>query len=141
MKIAVSISEADLNRAIASYSDRLNNLEPALRSFAEYKLLEIRRQFDSESDPDGRPWLPLHPRTIKQKQRKGRNNGILKATRALRDTFTYSVSQQSLTIGTPRKYARFHQQGEGVPERRILGINPQDRRELLAELKEHVSAG
>lgn len=123
----------------------------------EYMLLQTRNRFDTSTDPDGNAWAPLAPSTIRAKERsrnrrqkrgakrlykrtRANPTDILKDTFQLRDTITYQVSGGELAIGSPMRYAKFHQLGTGrIPKRKILGVSSADKVEIQAILADHLS--
>ncbi len=81
----------------------------------------------------GQRWQPLAESTVR---RKGHptiliDSGVLrtsitfKTIRALPDGFI-------VDLGTNVPYARYHQEGRGVPQRKVVEVTEQDRRELTA---------
>ncbi len=53
----------------------------------------------------------------------------------------YHATRDSLEFGTDRKYGATHQLGDqerGIPARPFLGIDDQDRDEILAILRRHL---
>ena len=143
-------------KRLSLLAQRASNLTPALRSIGEYMLLQTRNRFDTSTDPDGKAWKPLAASTIRAKERsrsrkqKRGAKRLLKKTRAnpsdilkdsflLRDTITYQIeSRGQLAIGSPQRYAKFHQMGLGVPKRAFLGVNQADKVEIATILAEHI---
>ncbi|ESA37749.1 phage virion morphoproteinsis protein [Leptolyngbya sp. Heron Island J] len=141
MQIEVTITDADVNRALTQIGERVGNLQPALEDFGEYMLLQTRRYFDSEVSPGGQKWADISPAWKRQKQKEGRDRGIGKYTLAMRDGITYVARPRSLVVGSNRPYAARFQLGskDGTQEARpFLGLTPEDRRELIAALSDHV---
>lgn len=130
--------EKKVRDLIRKYQDRMDDLSSPFAEFGEYKLREIRKQWDREEDPYGNPWKPLAPATIEEKRRNNQMLGILVRTTTLRDSFTYKEKPQSLTIGTNIKYAPKHQLGISVPKREMLGVNESDIKELLDTFLEYL---
>jgi phage virion morphogenesis protein len=143
-------------KRLAFMAQRASNLTPALRSIGEYMLGQTRNRFDSSTDPEGKAWKPLAASTIRAKERsrsrkqKRGAKRLLKKTRAnpsdilkdsflLRDSITYQIeSRGQLAIGSPQRYAKFHQLGLGVPKRAFLGVNQADKVEIATILAEHI---
>lgn len=86
-------------------------------------------------------WRALKPATIKAKMRKNRSPGILKATdpglfHSIRIT---SLTSNSVTIGTDRFYAKFHQLGtKHIPARPFFPFTRDGR--LVPDAKSRVEA-
>jgi phage virion morphogenesis protein len=145
-KLEITITQSDLDRAFAGITDRANNLAPALDEVGQYLLLETRDRFDKEVDPEGRAWAELKPKTIERKRKKGRQLGKLKEFGTLRDTINYQVNGNSLSIGSPQKYAKFHQQPQGpgkgiIPRRAFLGINDRNEQRIIQIIRDYLLDG
>jgi len=105
--------------------ERLSDLPRAVAIEAAGPLTaELRKQFDSGTDPYGRPWAPLRPTTLA----KGRHEPPLTDTGRLRDGSRAAVApggRAGLRLMVGAKYGYFHQVGfrvgrTTVPPRRIL---------------------
>jgi phage virion morphogenesis protein len=116
------------------------NLEPALAEIGEYLIESHQARFKLEVAPDGTPWDPLAPKTIK---RKGHAD-ILQDQGTLRDTLTYQLGTNELDFGTNLEYAATHQFGreaDGIPARPFLGLATgqwNDKDEILDILQSHL---
>jgi len=108
-----------------------------LSVFGEYKLLSLREQWDREENPYGQKWKKLAPATIEEKRRNNKMLGILTRDGVLKGSFTYSITNNLLTIGTNVRYAPYHQFGQGVPKRQMLGLNDEDIRKLKSTITEY----
>jgi len=81
---------------IDSYSHRLQNFEPVWRQIAK-DLMELEEQiFATQGSVIGRPWVPLSPKTIRQKQRKGFPLEPLVRTGRLRASLTEEGSGEMI---------------------------------------------
>jgi len=130
------ISQA-LNRLLKQGSD----LEPAFRDIGEYLLESTQQRFIDQQAPDGEPWEPLSPRTLKKKKRQDR---VLTETGTLADTLNYQLGANQLTFGSNLEYASTHQFGreaDGIPARPFLGIAPFEQVEILDILRDHLIGG
>jgi phage virion morphogenesis protein len=143
-------------KRLSLLAQRASNLAPALRSIGEYMLGQTRDRFDSSTDPEGKAWKPLAESTIRAKERsrnrkqkrgakrllkKTRANptDILKDTFLMRDSVVYQIEGRGqLAIGSPQRYAKFHQMGLGVPKRAFLGVSADDRKEIGLIILSHL---
>lgn len=129
---------AKLSRRIATIRARLN-LPQLTNEVTDLLLKRTDRRFETQTDPDGRPWPALKPSTIKRKAREGTKRGALQRTGKLRAsikrvraaagaTFISTGAEARIGIEDPEvaAYARRHQQGFGVPVRRFLGVGALD---------------
>lgn len=151
-QIKFVFTDGDLQERLGKIIDRTQNLSPVLADLGEYLLRKTRRRFDTSTAPDGSKWLPLAPRTIKAKRRRAltgkpyrtraRPEDILKDTFTLRDSITYQVGRNSLSVGTNIEYGIFHQAEEPrtrIPRRAFLGLDEDDRTEALDLIREYLS--
>ena len=163
--VSVRIDAAQMRSRLKAFTGRVQNIEPAARSFGERMLRITDERFSGEHDPEGRPWVPLSPLTLAgsyKKQtftRKGRitkgyskflgGRKILTASHRLRRSITYTAGHRSLALGTNVVYGRIHQlggmAGRGrkvrIPARPFLGFNQQDVQAFIDEIKNHLEAG
>ena len=128
------ISKA-LNQLIKNGQD----LQPALKEIGEYLLESTQRRFIDQQAPDGKPWAPLSPDTIRYKKRPDR---ILTESGSLADTLRYQVSKTSMQLGTHLEYGATHQFGRdeaNIEARPFLGIAPFEREEVLKIVEGHLN--
>lgn len=123
-----------LNRLLKQGSD----LAPAFRGIGEYLLESTQQRFIDQQAPDGEPWEPLSPKTLKNKKRPDR---VLTETGTLADTLNYQLGANQLMFGSNMEYAATHQFGrenDGIPARPFLGVAPFERKEILEILQDHL---
>jgi len=120
--------------ALAALGQRLTDLTPAMRDVGEYMLRETEERFRKETDPVGRPWQALKPKTLAAKIRKHKSTKILTRDHRLRSSINYEPSRRSVEIGSPLVYAAVHQlggvAGQNIPARPFLGVNAQNMDEI-----------
>lgn len=58
----------------------------------------------------------------------------------MRSSFRYRVTSNSCTVGTNDPKAVKHQLGIGVPQRKILGFNEEDKQEFLAIIEDNIAS-
>ncbi len=130
------ITKSDTAKIMKALRSRVRDLTPPLTGFSRYMIDQTRKQFDTETDPEGKPWHQLAPKTLKIKAKKGYSNKILTASGKMRRSLRFAVSSRELEI-TMDSPAPFHQQddelSEKLPQRKILGLNS-DRRAKLQQL-------
>ncbi len=124
--ISVNISTEEIEKTLKELEEKLEDPTPVLRDIGEYMLGSIDVGFQTETDPNGNPWLPNSPFTIAEKRRLGRINRILQATGLMRSRYNYKVEGRQLTVGNSDPKAAKHQLGIGVPVRENLGIRKED---------------
>lgn len=131
--IRVKIKSASTLKKLADLADKARHMERPLRQGALYKERATKKQFASETDPDGAAWAPLARSTLRRKKTRS----------ILRETGSTAVSVAMvgpsglvvrIVVGTD--YAIYHQTGTTkMPQRKILGWADRDR-EAIAKIFE-----
>jgi phage virion morphogenesis protein len=87
---------------------RLDHLDEPLMEFGEVLMTSTHDRFAAGGPaPDGTPWAPLAPRTLRRK----RGPGILRESLHLMGSMRYQLDAGDLLFGTNVPYARIHQLG------------------------------
>jgi len=117
---------------------RIKNVIPPLALFAKKKAADIQKQFDTGTDPEGRPWAPLSPKTVALK--KQNKDKILTHYGPMRKSIKVEVVQEGLRLTAGVPYAKFHQSGTSrMPKRLILAITDKDKVRLGRFIRQHVA--
>lgn len=131
--IHIDVDATDVSRGLdvlASMPDR-----GLLSRAAEAVLAAQVERYRRKVDPDGNRWVPWSPRTKKKHAR----HTLMHDTGDLFDSLkVHNVGRDSADVGTDVHYSVYHQRGEGVPVREILGVSPGDLPEVQALLVEYV---
>jgi phage virion morphogenesis protein len=103
--------DAALRRAAAAGA----NTAALMDAFASQMLYGVQRRFETETAPDGRPWTPLKPQTLRRRP-KGRSNrggtgAILRDTNLLYSSIAPTSTAVEAAVGTNLVYAAIHQLG------------------------------
>jgi phage gpG-like protein len=110
MMLVVMIDNENVLFAVDTLSERVQNFEPIWRQIAK-DLMELEeRIFATQGSVIGKPWAPLSPKTIRQKQRKNLpleplvRTGRLKAslTDESSDEMVLDIDPLGLTFGSAR---------------------------------------
>lgn len=138
-----------------------HELLPLQQNLGELLVQRTNRRFDTGTGPFGVPWAPLNPQYAKEKRR----GGPLVKTGELAGKvgglgIVYQIAGDDLLVGTDRPHARVHQFGATIrpktaaalifsmggvtvfadevtiPARPFLGIDDDDRTEILAEVED-----
>ena len=145
--LEIDLNTADLEKALEGFAQRMDNLDPVYKNWGEALDQSHRQRFRDEKAPDGTPWAPLSPSTLKRKrghkilQEFGERGGLL-------GSLHYQVSD-GLHYGTDKPYGAIHQHGGPagrnksviIPARPFLGFTDDDREELLEILVDHLEFG
>lgn len=111
------IEDSLLRQALRRLTQATTDLTPALKRIGEHLVGSIKGdRFESETAPDGTPWAPLKPATLKRKQRQKRILKTLQERGSLRRSIIYQVSANQLQVGTNLEYAAIHQFGGTIPQ-------------------------
>jgi phage gpG-like protein len=114
---------------------RASDFSGPLRATRNLLEVKIARQFAQEVDPDGRPWQQLSSDYLKVKQ----GGSILVKTGELRDSFTFSLDKNSLSVMSSSKVFDKHDQGlDGMPQREILGLSAEDKNEIAGLTRRYI---
>lgn len=129
------VDNSDLKRWTGKITDRLRDLRAPLQATANHIEAKLDNQFSQEIDPDGDPWEPLNPQTLKYKV----GGSILVKTGKLRESFTYLVQGKSLQVSSNSPVFEVHDRGIlPMPQRQILGLNAEDKNEIAGLVRGYV---
>jgi phage virion morphogenesis protein len=148
-QIQITVTDDQLQAALAELVSSAADLTPAMAEIGEYLVRRTRDRFDRSTAPDGGAWPSLAAATIAAKSRRQRTGkpyrtranpaDILKDTFTLRDSITYQPSSSTVAIGTNIAYGIYHQGGSERPGKRpFLGLDDIDRAEILAIVSDHL---
>jgi phage gpG-like protein len=146
MMLVVMIDDENVLFAVDTLSERVQNFEPVWRQIAK-DLMELEEQiFATQGSVIGRPWAPLSPKTIRQKQRKGFPLEPLVRTGRLRASLTDESSDEMVLdidpLGVTFGSARLVDRGDwflapihhfGAPRRNIPARALMPDNQFLAE--------
>ncbi len=97
---------------------RMADLRPFLNAVGDRIIGSTGENFRREAGPDGKPWMPLAPATVKARQRKGqtpitilRSNSKGRIGSALAGSINKEVGDNEVRIGSPKETAAIHQLG------------------------------
>lgn len=105
----ITLDLSQVNHALNQLSQRLTNMQPAMRDIGESVASWVDLTFRDAQDPYGNPWAELSPVTIAK--RRNASAKPLNDTGALKTSITKSASQFEVTIGTNEVYGPTHQFG------------------------------
>lgn len=128
LKVTIEVDDRQARRAFARLARAGLDMEPVFWDIGEYLLRSHEFRFQLEIAPDGTPWAPLAPRTVR---RKGHDR-ILTQDGFLR-RLVAQPGPDELLFGTNRIYGATHQFGDedrGIPARPFIGLSGDDRAEI-----------
>jgi phage gpG-like protein len=99
---------------------------------ATFAGIAIERIEKKKAGPDGVKWAPWASATRKARRKEGSaGTGLLLRTGALRDSITYEVQGQKVSVKTDNPYAGYLQNGTNkMPARPFLGFGRVEEREM-----------
>jgi len=110
----ITLDSSQVTHALNQLSQRITNMQPAMRDIGESVASWVDLTFRDAQDPYGNPWADLSPVTI-AKRRNG-SNKPLNDTGRLKASITSNASQHEVTVGTNTIYAPTHQFGANQSE-------------------------
>ncbi len=118
-------------------------IDGSLAPLGEVLHEELLQRFETQSDPQGRPWQALSEKTLAIRAKKTRADKILIVTAMLRNSFTPRIAREERRVsigpgGPAAVYAATHQFGRGrIPARPMLPVGNAGppRPDVIAELR------
>ena len=108
-------------------SDIRPNLNKLLKviglDFITHLKANYKRQQYGDGSNDAIPYEPLSPATVKRKAAKDLSPDILYETGFMESRFKHSVRSTSVVLSNDTYYAKYHQDGDGVPKRPIIYVD------------------
>ena len=161
--ITIEIKDDEISAALARLSASLADMRPAMMDIGEALLRTTLQRFDEGVSPDGVPWAPKSPVTLRAYAAKGYGSPerpLFGPSGTLSSGFAYEASPYSLIFGTtaPSKdYAATMQFGAvqgsfgrtkrngpipwgNIPARPFLGFSDGDRENILDILNEYLES-
>ncbi|PHJ65047.1 hypothetical protein VF04_04505 [Nostoc linckia z7] len=137
---SIKYSDKQVSDRFSRLMEQTGNLRPALQEIGEYMLYSTDQHFVTETDPQGIPWKPLTPFTLREKRAKGRILKILQSTGLMRSRINYQVSDNQCVVGVNDEKAKKHQLGIGVDKREFLGVSTDDKQEIVSILDDYIQS-
>lgn len=110
IRIDIDAEEARAN--LDALLDRMADPAPFYREVGNLLVGSVGENFRRQQTPQGVPWQPLRPATIRARQRRGRSAlAILRETGVLAGSISFEVAPDGVRIGSPVRYAAIHQFG------------------------------
>lgn len=162
----VEFSAEAVRAALEDFLGRMGKPTPFYKSVGEYMTgTAIKRNFDSETAPDGTAWAKLRPVTIKRREKAGQTPiVILNASGRLKNSIISQPGPDGVEIGSPVIYANVMQSGAAqgkfgerkgvnklgrnyrfdlpwgdIPARPYLGLSAEDEEEIIRIAQDWIS--
>lgn len=142
--LEITVDDRELLATLARLARRLSDLRPVMRGIATELEARVEARFERQVDPNGRPWEPLAPATLKKKRRK---TAILYDEGDMQGSLTSAAGADWAQVGFGQHYATFHEWGtRHMPRRGLLLADPArgslgagDRESVLELLSEFLA--
>lgn len=119
----MQVHHDSITPGLAAIAARVRDLTPVAEA-AGLQLVAFAGRSFNEPGVRAVPWAPLKPATIAEKIAAGKSTAILKRDVVMARSFRITdLRPMSVTVGTDRPYARYHQFGapkRGLPQRPML---------------------
>lgn len=130
--------DREIARRMEGIADRMDDISPVLRAVRQAWLTSNRRTFTLRGRGN---WPPLDPAT---RARKGGRPPMVATGRLLAQLSAAppinELSRTRLRVGTADPVARFHHEGRGNPQRRLVQLNRAEfERDAIRELRRHLT--
>lgn len=124
ISIKVELQDLGAREALRDLLGRMDNLKPFYAAVGERILSSTKDRFETQTDPTGAAWMPLSPRTIAQRTKRGqlpltilRSNSKGMSGSSLAGSINYVASTEDVRIGSPKAYAAIHQLGGTIEKK------------------------
>jgi phage gpG-like protein len=109
----ITIDATEAIAVLNGMAARMANMQPALAQIGEFMASKVMLGIMSEKDdPEGHAWAAWMPATLEQRQKKGNVGlGLLWDDGELLGSIRVQTTRDSVTIGTPVKFAPYLQEG------------------------------
>lgn len=139
------VGDKELQSKFVQLGNLFTNLRPVFEKLRDKFFPQVQGKFEQ----GGPGWQKLSPLTEAKKARlySGASQ-ILMATKELYNSFTVGgagsverIRAQEAEFGTSVFYGFFHQEGRGVPQRKIIDVTAQEEIEYAEEAEEIMAEG
>jgi phage virion morphogenesis protein len=126
-EVKINFEAFNLARQVLTNFGKPEAINEILGEIGVYVERKIDERFETQTDPDGRPWTPLAASTLRQK----RTRTILQETGNLRRSINSQIAGETITFTAEADYAGYQQQGaSNIPSRVFLGLSEQSEEEV-----------
>lgn len=112
ISLKAELDTTEAQKKLRAMVQLMGRKRPFFEDVGNLLVASIGRRFRAQRAPDGTPWAPLKPATIKARKRRGRSKiSILRETGRLAGSINYQASEDEVRIGSPDERAAIHQLG------------------------------
>ena len=118
ISITAELNDAEATARLQALLDRMDRRRPFMADIGEALVASVGRRFRAQRAPDGTPWTPLKPATIKARTRRGHSQlAILRERGHLAGSINYDATESEVRIGSPAETAAIHQLGGRIEKK------------------------
>lgn len=153
----ITVSNNTVTTALDALAARMKDMTRPMRAVAAVLEENVRKRFATQTDPEGKPWAPHAPATVKSYPKQGnrrildRYGDMLRSLNSQSDATSATIGFSAVTRpgATGRTaYAVYHEFGtKHMPARRMLFADPKrgqlsqtDEQAILTILHQHFGA-
>lgn len=141
MRVKVAVEDRVVLRALSQLRSLMTDLRPVFEDIGHALERNVNLRFDTKRDPSGNQWQQWATKTEKARESEGRGT-LLEYTGRMRDSLTYTANSTSVEIGFGVDYAKYHEEGRGVPRRQMLldgdSLGNEDVKDIFDVLMKHL---
>lgn len=144
LTLTVNGVEQQLGR-LGKIGSNIKNLQPAFKAASVLVMESVNRNFMEGGRPD--KWQTLRPLTIRSRKGSGspeplRDTGMLMNSIGVPgQSGILAFTPWSVRVGTNVPYAKFHNDGIGVPKREFMILQEEDIEKVVKVFDEHTMKG
>lgn len=124
--ITITVNSAALDAALAKAQRKFDDLTELMAGIGQELETRILNRFETEKDPDGRPWEPWSEAYAANRPTDG-NKTILDLYGDMRRSMSFKESKTNVLVGFGDEKSIKHEFGLGVPPRRMLFSDPEQQ--------------
>lgn len=111
--IQIRFDDKDVIQRLDKAHEASDHLHPLFEKISATMKLRTQGRFETETDPDGKKWPGLKPRTANRRIGSGRRgyDHMLRVRNSLYNSIVSSSDDTSAVVGTNLKYAAIHNLG------------------------------
>lgn len=118
--IKIEIYSQPVNDMLARLIRQGQNMSPVMESIGMELESRVSNRFETKTDPNGAPWAPWKPSTVKSYPKKGHKTLLDRYGDMLR-SLTHQSDSDSAIIGFGQPHAEYHEAGtKHMVPRRLL---------------------
>lgn len=139
--------DTQIDRTLARYADNVSDATALWDKLADRFASVERRQFASEGGYGSGGWPALSPLYAAWKAAHYPGKPILEREGDLKDSLTRRpfgvevIEPGFMVLGSGIDYGRFHQAGDGVPQRRPVELPESERRTWVRLIQRFITTG